>query len=154
MSFIFVYVFNTANAIYTADQGCKSWKRNPCGQSTDPTVMKQNGEDDDFQSAFVSTYEPHTGTPSITEITRSPAFDDESNILSDMNVALKIKTDQGFTDYILAKDPEQDGNMNAFSIRTDALFCFVRVYDDNKEPVIKGSKGSIITFKNMIYRFE
>jgi hypothetical protein len=151
---------NTANAIYTAESKvCKSWETGIpeiAGQEHwIPTVMEMKiGEDDDFQSAFVSTYEPHTGTPSITEITRSPAFDDESNILSDMNVALKIKTDQGFTDYILAKDPEQDGNMNAFSIRTDALFCFVRVYDDNKEPVIKGSKGSIITFKNMIYRFE
>ena len=106
-----------------------------------------------FSIRLVSTYEPHTGTPSITEITRSPAFDDESNILSDMNVALKIKTDQGFTDYILAKDRAGRKHERILH-RTDALFCFVRVYDDNKEPVIKGSKGSIITFKNMIYRFE
>ena len=131
---------NYGNAILQANRRfVKAGNRIPriAGQEhwSPPSWMK-NRRGRRFSIRLRFHIEPHTGTPSITK-SRSPAFDDESNILSD-RTCFELRPTKAYRLY-LAKDPEQDGNMNA-SLRNRRSVLLVRVYDDNKEPN-QGSKG-------------
>ncbi len=150
---------NITHSVYTSNSKvCKSWQSDtlePCNlEHWIPTIIEMQTGEDDLKSTFVSIYEPHEDDPSILEATRASVTDKNDNTLSDMNVALKIKTKQGFTDYILAKDPEQNGNIHAYGIQTDALLCLVRVYDNAQiEPVIKCNKGSFVSYQGKTVQF-
>ncbi len=142
--------FNNNSSVYTSESKiCKSWSvdaEKKCNlENWIPTIIELQTGLNELKSTFVSTYEPHYGNSSFILSERVDVTDTNGNKLSDMNVALKIKMKQGFTDYILAKDPLQTGIIKAFGISTDAQLCFVRIYDNKKEPVIKYTAG---TFAN------